>query len=150
MPTVSPLQQKNRALHEAFKITPSETLVDILQQLCAQEEIVERFCAKRLLVPVSPRITNEGRDAEHIETITAVPGAKRKFQDEQDTGPPKKHKTEVGHRALKEVTNGQKATKPLFRSRWALCAQCDDKFDILDNNDNACCYHPGKIPPLNR
>ena len=151
MPVVSPLQQKNPVLHEAFKITPSETLIDILQELCAKEDTVERFCAERLLVPVSSGNTNEGRDAKDIETTTAVlvPGAKRKSQDDQDIGPLKKHKT-VWHCPLKEVANSQQATKPLLRSRWAFCAQCDDKFDILNNSDKACCYHPGEIPPPKR
>lgn len=137
-PPLRAFAEDSPILYEALAIAPDDRLVALLKILCSRRKEVAEAVAEELLVTVE--------EADDFRNEGAKEALQRKRTVEDEEGlPPKKRR--VTQAALEEVNGNEKFPKRRLRPRWALCAQCREKYDITRNGDQECYYHSGKPSP---
>jgi hypothetical protein len=122
-PTTIP-SEKQLALRRAIETARPERVRQILQNLCDISTTNEVYVAALLL------ITEEGQGANATRPKSRKRSASTNVDDE-----------EVDEAGDSEAQKPRAAKR--LRARYAICTQCDEEFDVTENNPEDCVYHPG-------
>ena len=110
----------------------------MLYHICATKPATAKAFESRLVIKVG----GASHQDEDADKENASQGEKRKrgAQDIRETRAMKKAKSkETSKTSLKEVSGNSER----LRTRWGKCRRCYEKYEILDNEDGDCVYHPG-------
>ncbi|KKZ68490.1 hypothetical protein EMCG_05849 [[Emmonsia] crescens] len=117
----SEAKQLERAIHSASK----ELLQRLMAGLCNQFPDVRKNLATRLLTTQDDVEEYQVfTDADETEIDSEASG---NDDDSKNTG---------------EKRKSASSNKTELRLRHAICENCDEEFDILNNTKESCCYHP--------
>jgi hypothetical protein len=125
IPRTARPSERQLALTHAIQTTKPERIRQILQKLCNISETNGVYVAAFLLT------TEEGQDKHTGANATTPKSRKRPSPTDDDD-------EQVGDSEAQK----SRAAKRL-RPRYAMCTQCDEEFDITENDPEACVYHPG-------
>lgn len=125
-----------QALQVAIDEAQPERLRNALRSLCSNSKDTARAAQAILLVPVDrprPKPTSaaeeEGEDTDENGEDTDQSESESSSKDEAA--------------AAEETRNTVHGLKRL-RPRYATCTNCEEEFDITQNESGDCVYHPGK------
>ena len=128
------MSQKNTLLREAINAAPVPEIYRILFEI-ATEPVVAKKLESQLIIQ-SPSIDDDEVGKENIS-----PGGKRK-RDAKDG--PQTRSSKRAKAATVKPSKKVKRNSAGLGTRWAKCRRCEEKYEVLDNKDGACLYHPGE------
>lgn len=108
---------KNDVLHHALRSASRSLLLQTLGQICTEVPAARELIAKKLL-------TTEDRVRLHSDLPV----------DSSD----------VSAAAKANPPAPKKAGVKRWRSRYAMCKNCGEEYDVEHNYDSVCAYHPGR------
>ncbi|OJD11156.1 hypothetical protein AJ78_08018 [Emergomyces pasteurianus Ep9510] len=118
-----------RLLERAIRTASKELLQNLMVDLCNESRDVYKKLTPQLLT------TRDEIEKHQLSTDT----------DETEID------SEGGDNAHAEEEakslNAASSIKNKLRLRYAICSNCDEEFDILNNSKESCCYHPEESVP---
>lgn len=126
------IEPPNPLLLEAITTSTNDRLVEALILLIQRNRQAKELAENYLLVTTSSSSSSTLEDKEQVKDTI----------EPQDEG----NNKEYVPRGTKRVRSGsiegdvQPSAK---RIRFQICAQCEDEYDITENEQNACRWHPG-------
>lgn len=118
-----------RALQVAIDEAQPERLRNALRRLCSNSKDTARAAQAILLVPVDRSRPKPTSAAEEEGEAT----------DESESDP-----SSTNEAAAAEETRNTVHMLKRLRPRYAMCKNCEEEFDITQNESGDCVYHPGK------
>ncbi|KAL9630367.1 MAG: hypothetical protein Q9204_004757 [Flavoplaca sp. TL-2023a] len=136
MPDSSPSEDNSSALQFAIDGAQPDRLRATLSRLCNDSKDIARAAEAILLVPLD---RSKAR-------ITPTAGVEDGNADRNDDDSDESESDQSPKDQLAAVEAKRKAVHKLQRqrSRYAMCRNCNEEFNIAQNDEGGCVYHPDK------
>ena len=145
-------------LEDAINNASKRRLLEVLQGVCDKSLDASRIISSLLLVPEDDAVdkiiekSNITDDEEEFETESEDEEDEDEDEEENEEGSDvKDRRLDVGEEP-KERPRSKSLERPMpgngqkrLRSRYAICANCREEFDVTSNDKHDCVWHTGEL-----
>ncbi|KAL8814953.1 MAG: hypothetical protein Q9223_005871 [Gallowayella weberi] len=129
-----PRSEQLAAVQIAIDTAQPERLRQALSKICAESAVAAQLAQDILLVPIRRSISpsaeqrdkNDDNETDESESESVSDSGSKQEAFEAE--------------AASNVALGLKRMRP----RYAMCSNCEEEFDVTENQSGGCIYHPGK------
>ena len=139
------------ALKLAINSARPERLRIAMIQICTRSSAATDLARKILLVPekrkgsmLSEAAAAEEEDEDHEEEEEEG-NDKEDDEDEEFNGNSSSEAESISADSDRVVTTIPEKPNKRMRPRYATCENCKEEFDVTDNDNGDCIFHPGKL-----
>ncbi|KAL8803940.1 MAG: hypothetical protein Q9200_006025 [Gallowayella weberi] len=130
-----PRSEQLAAVQIAIDTAQPERLRQALSKICAESAVAAQLAQDILLVPIRRSISpsaeqrdkNDDNETDESESESVSDSGSKQEALEAE--------------AASNVALGLKRMRP----RYAMCSNCEEEFDVTENQSGGCIYHPGEM-----